>query len=194
MVVILDNGHGNNTAGKRSPDERLLEWEYTRRVARAVAAGIDYKGVTPHILTPELADVSLDERCRRVSELCKKEGKDNVMLISIHCNAYGTSWNTAHGWAAYVHPDAGQRSRVLARELATAAAGEGLYVRREMAAAKYWTANFSILRETRCAAVLTENLFMTNIADVDYLLSDAGFASVVNLHLNAIYNYVDVYR
>ena len=30
MKILIDNGHGRETAGKRSPDGRLLEWAYTR--------------------------------------------------------------------------------------------------------------------------------------------------------------------
>ena len=30
MKVLIDNGHGENTPGKRSPDGRLREWAYTR--------------------------------------------------------------------------------------------------------------------------------------------------------------------
>ena len=29
-VVLLDNGHGEDTKGKRSPDGSLLEYAYTR--------------------------------------------------------------------------------------------------------------------------------------------------------------------
>lgn len=38
MKILIDNGHGNDTPGKRSPDGRLLEWAYTREIADRVAA------------------------------------------------------------------------------------------------------------------------------------------------------------
>ena len=34
MRVLVDNGHGENTPGKRSPDGRLREWSYTREIER----------------------------------------------------------------------------------------------------------------------------------------------------------------
>lgn len=34
MKIILDNGHGRETAGKCSPDGRLLEYAYTRELVR----------------------------------------------------------------------------------------------------------------------------------------------------------------
>ena len=40
-------------------------------------------------------------------------------------------------------------------------------------------------------AVLTENLFQDNKADVDFLLSDQGRQAIVNLHLKAIEDYIN---
>ena len=40
MIIILDNGHGQETPGKRSPKwsdgTQLLEWEWTRRLVKAI--------------------------------------------------------------------------------------------------------------------------------------------------------------
>lgn len=33
MKVLLDNGHGAETPGKRSPDGRLQEYAYAREIA-----------------------------------------------------------------------------------------------------------------------------------------------------------------
>lgn len=37
MKVLLDNGHGAETPGKRSPDGRLREYAYTREIAILVS-------------------------------------------------------------------------------------------------------------------------------------------------------------
>ncbi len=47
-------------------------------------------------------------------------------------------------------------------------------------------AGFYILKHTRCAAVLTENFFQNNKQDVDFLLSNEGMESIVQLHVNGI--------
>ena len=52
------------------------------------------------------------------------------------------------------------------------------------------TADFAICRDTKCAAVLTENLFQDNVEDVAYLLSEAGKAELTALHVAAITKYV----
>ena len=44
----------------------------------------------------------LAERARRVNEVCARYGANNVLLVSIHCNAAGSGeWMNARGWSAY---------------------------------------------------------------------------------------------
>ena len=48
MVVLIDNGHGVNTAGKRSPKledgRQLLEYQYAREIAGRVFKELEQKG------------------------------------------------------------------------------------------------------------------------------------------------------
>lgn len=99
MKVLIDNGHGENTAGKCSPDKRLMEWAYTREIADMLVSGLRKKGIDAERIVRENIDVSLTERCRRVNEYKASE----AILISIHCNAAGSgaTWMQAHGWEAW---------------------------------------------------------------------------------------------
>ena len=36
MKILIDNGHGENTAGKRSPDGIFREYKYAREIAEAI--------------------------------------------------------------------------------------------------------------------------------------------------------------
>ena len=36
MKILIDNGHGQNTPGKRSPDGRFLEFRFNRTIANQV--------------------------------------------------------------------------------------------------------------------------------------------------------------
>ena len=68
-VVLVDNGHGEETAGKRSPDGRLLEWRYTREIAREVVRGLALHGVDGRLLVPgtgEGASLPRDTGCAAV--------------------------------------------------------------------------------------------------------------------------------
>lgn len=71
MKVILDNGHGRDTAGKRSPDGRLREYAYAREMARKIAQDLKRQGIDVSLLVPEDTDVPLKERVERAEpDLC----------------------------------------------------------------------------------------------------------------------------
>ena len=40
MITLIDNGHGVETPGKRSPDGLFLEYQYNRLIASRVAANL----------------------------------------------------------------------------------------------------------------------------------------------------------
>ena len=40
MLILIDNGHGLDTPGKRSPDGKFIEATYTREIARRVVADL----------------------------------------------------------------------------------------------------------------------------------------------------------
>ncbi len=67
MKILIDNGHGNNTPGKRSPDGRLLEWTYTREIADRVAARLQSAGISSMRLVTEDTYISLEERIGRAN-------------------------------------------------------------------------------------------------------------------------------
>ena len=70
MKILIDNGLGRDTTGKRSPDGRLLAWSYTREIARRVVAELQAQHYYASLLIPEEEDIPLDERCRRVNRVC----------------------------------------------------------------------------------------------------------------------------
>ena len=192
MVILTDPGHGENTAGKRSPDGRLLEWKYSREIAAEVVKRLKTMDYNAQLLVTEENDISLGTRCKRVNDICKHFGVSNVLLVSIHCNAAGADgkWHGARGWQACVSLNASAKSKQLASYLFDAAQVEGLKMRSPKPGQKWWAQNLAICRDTLCPAVLTENLFQDNLADMEYLLSDEGRKAIVNLHVNGIINYI----
>ena len=54
MKILLDNGHGENTAGKRSPlwpdGSQLFEWSYTREIASRVYSELIKFGVDSELI------------------------------------------------------------------------------------------------------------------------------------------------
>lgn len=191
IKVILDAGHGKDTAGKRSPDGRLLEYAYAREIAVRLERELKARGYDAQRIVPEENDISLRERCDRANRIYAASGK-KAILVSIHCNAAGADgkWHDARGWSAYVSRNASKKSKELACRLIDAAETQGLKVRRYSQDEPYWTQNLAICRDTDCPAVLTENLFQDNREDVDYLLSEKGKRTIVELHVQGIMAYL----
>ena len=40
MKILIDNGHGMDTPGKRSPDEKLREYAWNRLIAGRIVADL----------------------------------------------------------------------------------------------------------------------------------------------------------
>lgn len=196
MKVLIDNGHGENTKGKCSPDGKLREYAWTREIADMLVLELGKMGIDAERVVKETIDVPLSERCRRVNEICGRLGTSNVILISIHCNAAGngTEWMNASGWSAYT-----SKGKTKADKLATFLYEEAeknfisQRIRRDNSDDDPdWEENFYILRKTKCPAVLTENFFQDNKEDVEFLLSADGKARIVKAHAIGIANYLKV--
>lgn len=191
MKVLIDNGHGENTSGKCSPDKRLMEWAYTREIADMVVTGLLKREIDAERIVRENMDVSLSERCRRANDLYRDTGKQAI-LVSIHCNAAGngSDWMGARGWSVFVSPNASYNSKRLANYLAKAAGEKGVSVRKPAPGQLYWEQSLAMCRDTNCPAVLTENFFQDNKEDVEFLLSSAGKQTVARIHIDGIIGYL----
>lgn len=192
MKVLIDNGHGNNTPGKRSPDGRLLEWAYTREIAERVVARLQSSGIDSKRIVTEDTDISLEERVRRANSAYDESGKQ-VILVSIHCNAAGngSAWMTARGWSVFIDHTASSNSKRLATALADVATAKKVKVRMETAGCNYWMSSLYICKHTKCPAVLVENFFQDNKEDVDFLLSEAGKQCVTDITVEGILSYLN---
>ena len=194
MKILIDNGHGIQTKGKRSPDSQLLEYAYTRELARRIVSILKARGYDSELLVPEDDDIPLSERVRRTNAHCQSLGKSNVILISLHLNAAsdGTKWMNATGWSCYTCKGQTQ-SDTLANCLYVAAIKNfpGRRIRTDYSDKDPdWEENFYILRHTLCPTVLIENFFMDSLQDRDFLLSDEGLTAIVNTVLQGLCLYL----
>lgn len=195
MKVLIDNGHGENTPGKRSPDGRLREWSYTRKIADRVIAGLRTKGIDADRIVKEMVDIPLSVRCRRANTIYRESG-GNAILVSIHCNAagLGSDWLSAHGWSVFVADNASTNSKKLATCLAEVAIQKEVFVRQPTLEQLFWIQNLAICRDTNCPTILTENFFQDNKEDVEFLLSDEGMQMVTQIHVEGVMNYLNKNR
>ena len=202
VKILVDNGHGNNTEGKRSPYSLCkvepaidyYEYKWNREIAKPIVDGLKELGYNADLLVPEDIDVSLTERANRVNEVCEEYGSGNVILISIHANASGNGqkWMAAKGWSAYTTRGT-TKSDTIAEYLYAEA--EKNFVGRKIRTDKSdgdkdWEANFYICRKSKCPAVLTENFFYDNVDDIKYILSEEGRQAVIKTHIDGITNYI----
>ena len=192
--VLIDNGHGVNTPGKRSPDGLLREYEFNRTIAVGILEHLALRDIDAELVVPELEDISLIERCRRVNEASLIFGVENTILISIHANAAGngSQWMNATGWCAYTSPGETEADKI-AKYLYRAARHylPGHKIRCDHSDGDPdFEAPFYLLKHTYCPAVLTENLFMDAYPDYQFLMSNAGKHSIVNLHVEGIIDYL----
>lgn len=152
MSVCIDAGHSKNTAGKRSFDGTLREYEFNRAVAKRLKYHLERHGVKTiyscDLDTPE--DVSLTTRCKTAN----REKVD--LFVSIHANAYGTDWNSANGWEIY-HAENSTKGKALAEAIHKESVPFlGLRDR------GIKTNDFAVLIKTTMPAVLIEHGFYTN--------------------------------
>jgi len=210
MIILIDNGHGNNTLGKQSPllegtgldvwnifteKGRFKEWKYTRVIAEDVVSKLKGLGYDARLVVTEKNDVSLSERVRRINTICNKYGASNVVLVSVHANAVGDSsqWMTGKGWEAYTTKGK-TKSDVLAEFLYKRAEQnlKGRKIRKDTTDGDSdKEADFYIIKKAKCPAVLTENFFYDNKDDLSYLTSDEGLNGVERTHVEGIIDYIN---
>jgi N-acetylmuramoyl-L-alanine amidase len=193
MKILIDNGHGENTPGKRSPDGKLREYSYTREIADRVVLELTKRGYDAERIVKENVDVPLVERVRRVNEVCGRLGSSNVILVSIHCNAAGNGgWMKARGWSAYTSIGRTKADKLADRLYESARMYfTGQRIREDRSDGDPdWEEGFYVLKKTKCPAVLTENFFQDNQEDVAYLLSSEGKQAIVDVHVEGIINYI----
>lgn len=161
MKIMLDAGHGYNTPGKRSPDG-FQEFEFTRKAAIYAKELLEtYENMTIYIAHSDQRDIPLKERTDAANRL-----QVNA-YISIHANAYGSSWNDAAGIETYVYTSKPKEALELAQKVQRNLAGETGLPNRGVK-----TADLHVLRETHMTAILAECGFMTNHKEAILLQSD----------------------
>ena len=187
-VVILDNGHGYNTAGKMSPDGLFREWRWTREFVKKLKPRLEECGYTVFNIVTEDNDIGLTARANRANKICTEYGAGNCVFISVHCNAAGSDgkWHTATGWSAWTTKGQNNSDK-LAELLCEECEIEGVKLRKDMSDGdKDWESNFTVIKKTNCPAVLTENMFMDTKSEVEFLQSEEGIERLLKIHINGV--------
>ena len=166
MKILIDNGHGKETPGKRSPvwpdGSQLYEYEFNRDIARRVYAVLTARGVDCELIVSEICDISLAERVRRVNKIARQTEADNYATIF-------------YEEAARAFPEKRMRKDMT----------DGDPDKEE---------NFYILKHTSCPTVLTENFFMDTKDDCKLIFSGSGRQRVADMHVAAIVRCIEYHN
>ena len=201
MKILVEAGHGNppltGRGSKQSPDGRIKEYVYCREIVAEVVKRLRAQGYDAENTGPEKGDISLGERCARVNAWCDRLGAKNVVFVSIHNNAAGCGqWMSARGWEAWTSKGQtmGDKLADCLYDAAQKYLPQGTKIRTDLTDGdRDKEGNLAVVRGTKCAACLTENLFQDNRADVEYLLSPEGREAIIKLHVEGIKAYVAKY-
>lgn len=165
VKIVLDAGHGYNTAGKRCPDDSMREWEFNSVVAAYAAEELaQYSGVTTKFThdTTGKTDVALSTRTKTANAWPAD------VLVSIHANAAAGTWGSANGIETFVYNLGAAQSAKLARAVqAQLIAKTGRRDRGVKAG------NLHMVRESKAPAILVECGFMDNREEAALLKTDA---------------------
>lgn len=196
-VILLDNGHAKSTPGKRSPvasdGYQLFEYEFNRDIVRRIGEKLKEMGVNYYILVPEIEeDIPLSKRADRANKYCTEFGAGNCFFISVHVNAagMGKEWMNARGWSVWTtkgNTNSDKYATIFYEEAEKLLPQCGMTLRKDMTDGDPdYEENFTVIYKTKCPAILTENLFMDNLTDMEFLRSDAGRNIIAKIHVNAI--------
>jgi N-acetylmuramoyl-L-alanine amidase len=158
--IAIDAGHGVTTAGKRSFDGSLLEYQFNREIAKRLNYHLQRHGFETLLTAPDDTDVDLWQRCVTANNW----GAD--LFISLHGNAYGTNWNDANGWEICVLRLGGNAEKVAKLIYKQSIPFLGLTDRIAKNGGRIKTDNLAVLRDTNMSAVLIEHGFYTNQSDL----------------------------
>ena len=184
---ILDNGHGEDTEGKRSPEyapnKQLKEGDFNRIIVNKLYKRLEEEGINSSILVPERTDIDIEKRFKRIDK--EKDTKPRIYL-AIHANSIplqNNKWSSINGIEVYYRKQDNFSKEVADTFLdylieSTGANNRGIK-----------TANFYLLENSNSIdipAILIESGFLTNKEELQKLLSDSYQDKIVEGLLNAI--------
>ena len=171
--IILDSGHMKSTAGKRSPDNSLMEWEFNNAMQYKLKARLEQLGFIVYLDNPNPekgADKSLAARCREANNYWAGKGKPNCLFVSIHANAAGSgAWYKARGVEVYTCKGCSTKSANAAKKICNAIYKDVYAIDKGFKNRGYKQNNYYVVKYTNMPGVLIEYAFYDNKEDIKIL-------------------------
>ena len=165
MLIALDDGHGRETAGKRTPafpdGSVMRENEFNAVTAEYLKEALERCGFAVLMVAHEEMDTPLKTRVVRANDA------NADVYISIHANAYGSDWNSANGIESIVYEKVMGHSRTYELAQCIHNALIAKTGRRDRGIKR--SGELYVLKHTKMHAVLLECGFMTNREEAELL-------------------------
>lgn len=182
--VVLDAGHGSETAGKRSPDETYFEHEFNLDMANRVKAHLERHGVGVTMTRTDNTDLSLATRVKIANQA------EPDLFVSLHSNASGNDWSAPRGLGIYTSmaSDTAGRNK----------AAKAILKRAEEAGIQLWggglhhDSTLYVLKNTDAPAVLIEHGFHTNLEEVELLKTPSYRDLLASVDTKGILDYLGI--
>lgn len=168
MLIAIDNGHGKNTAGKRTPKfedgTQMREWEFNYATAKYLKAELERCGFKTIMLSDTENDTPLATR------VSKANSAKADLVISIHANALTEAKFGTHGGTEMFVYKAGNTAEKYAKNMLNRVMSNSCKGFKNRGI-KY--NNLYMTRETNAPSILVEALFMDNLEEAKKLKSDS---------------------
>lgn len=188
LVIILDPAHGEETAGKRSPDNKFREYKWSREICIKLEAALKLSGFDVEWTTMRDNEPGLSYRKNYATNLEVLEGQTKF-LLSMHNNAAGTglNWMSARGYEAYAYNETGtsaQMGKIILQSIQEYF--PNLKMRPGATSNLVKSANLTVLMGSGYNGILFEWLFMDNKEDVALLEDENTNAKLVEALVKAM--------
>ncbi len=175
-LVAVDNGHGMETAGKRTPaipedwfgkkkGDYILEKEFNKPTAEYLIGALKRCGMNTVNVSPGTGDIPPKDRYTAANN-----AKADI-FVSKHYNAATGKWGSANGIETIISQYASDKSKKLAGLVQSELVKEHKRTDRGVKTDITQSGiNIAVLRYTNMPAVLTESGFMDNLAEAKTML------------------------
>lgn len=171
VKIFLDPGHGGNDPG--ATGYGLKEKDLTLTIAKKIAAKLaQYEKVTCKLSRTTDKTLSLGTRTKMANDW------QADYLLSVHINAGGGT-----GYEDFIYNGTVNKNTARLRDIMHSEISKQLKIVRNRGKK---TANFHMLRESKMAAMLTENLFIDTKADAALLKKDSFLELIATAHTNGL--------
>ena len=184
-TVVLDPGHGVETAGKRSPDGSYLEHEFNLDMAYRVRDILGWYGVRAVLTREGEHDVSLERRVDIANDIANLD-----LFVSLHSNASGTGWTAPAGYGIYTYGMGEDKARnIAARKLLGQAKQAGVPL---WGGGLHYDPSLYVLKHTKAPAMIVEHGFHTNREEVAKLKTAAYRDKLARVDAKGILDYLGI--